>query len=704
MMGHLNEAQYLSLIRNIPDVVWSVDSECRYTFISPNVTRVTGFTPEDYYRNAGQLTWGRMHPDDRARVGGALREFLAGGKTYNVEYRTQRKDGEWAWIRSRSIFRYEAGGDIHADGLATDITDQRRAEDELRAVDAVAQIIVSNLDIDQVYQQFSDEVKKLVGFDCARISTIDPGANSLKSAHVSGHAGSFPAGESLLLEGTFSQHVMKTRRTLILDDLAKDTQFRWSQRLLGDGLRSAIIVPILSKDIVIGTLLLLDQRPGAYGRRDQVILDRLAAQIAVGVENSQLFQQRARAQEELKLRNRELLALLDIARILSQSGELRKKCGDVMRQVAGVVEANEAYMRVPDETGEYLFMAHELGIGTWADSSPLPVHGSVAGMAFQQGEPVFVDDYAFHPMAQPTAVARGLRSAVALPIKAGDRTLGVVVVASGKVGHFTSLRLRLLLSIAGSLGVMLENARLRDEVVLKDELERRTSSFISMASHQLRTPMTTIMGFSELLLNRELPGATRQRYLERLFRNSQRLAAIVNDLLDVSRKQAGKLVANLEPLALREIIEAQLADIVAAPEKHEFRLDIQPNLPPVLADREKLSQVLANLLDNAIKYSPDGGVVTISAAHEQTRDRVVVAIQDHGVGIAAEQVALLFTAFHRIKRPETEKVAGTGLGLYIVKGLMELMGGEVWVESKVNRGSTFYFSVPTGNADKNQLA
>jgi PAS domain S-box-containing protein len=703
-MGRSSEAQYLSLLRNIPDVVWSVDSHCRFTFISPNVTRVTGFTPEDHYRNAGQLVWERMHPDDRARVDGALREFLGGKRAYDVEYRTQRKDGQWAWIRSRSIFRYEFGGDIYADGLASDITDQKRAEEELRAVDAVAQIIASNLDIGQVYQQFSDEVKKLVEFDCARISVIDPGANSLKIAHESGRAGSFPVGGSVPFEGTYSEQVMRTRRSLILDDLEDDTQFWTSRLLLGDGFRCVITVPLLSKDVVIGTLVLLDRRPGAYGRREQVILERLAAQIATGVENSQLFQQRERAQEELKLRNRELLALLNIARTLSQSGELRKKCADVMRQLAEVVEADEAHLRVPDQTGEHLLLAHETCNGSWCPSESLPVHESMSGTAFQRGEPICADDYARHPMAVPGAVARGLNSVVVLPIKADDRTLGVVTVTSRNLGHFTSLRLRLLLSIAGGLGVMLENARLHDEAVVKDELERRTSRFISTASHQLRTPMTSIIGFAELLLNRELPGPTRQKYLERLYHNSQRLAAILNDLLDVSRQQSGNLVANPELLALREIVEDQLADIVATPEKHEFRLDIQPNLPLVLADREKLSQVLANLLDNAIKYSPGGGAVTISAAHEQTRNRVVVAIQDHGVGIAAENMALLFTAFNRIKQPQTDEIVGTGLGLYIAKGLMDLMGGEIWVESRVNRGATFYFSLPTGSAGKNQLA
>ncbi|MFQ6031005.1 MAG: sensor histidine kinase, partial [Dehalococcoidia bacterium] len=130
-------------------------------------------------------------------------------------------------------------------------------------------------------------------------------------------------------------------------------------------------------------------------------------------------------------------------------------------------------------------------------------------------------------------------------------------------------------------------------------------------------------------------------------------------------------------------------------DKHEFRENIPPDLPRVAADREKLVQILANLLDNAIKYSPDGGTITVSATHEPGRDRVVVAVEDHGIGIASEDQDRVFTAFQRIRRPETRGIGGTGLGLYIVKALAELSQGEVWLESQVQWGSTFFFSLPT---------
>ena len=236
---------------------------------------------------------------------------------------------------------------------------------------------------------------------------------------------------------------------------------------------------------------------------------------------------------------------------------------------------------------------------------------------------------------------------------------------------------------------------------LKDalELEERRNAFVSIASHELRTPMTTIMGFSELLLKREAPEATRQDWLERIYQNSQILSAIVDDMLDVSRIQSGKLAIDLQHVQLENLIDEVLAGIREDANSHEFAVDVPQDTPEVVADKEKLSQVVINLLTNAVKYSPDGGSVTISAHHEDENERVVVAVADQGMGIAAEERDRLFNTFHRIRRPETEGIRGTGLGLSIVKGLVVMMRGDVWVESEINKGSKFFFTVPTKRMD-----
>ena len=232
------------------------------------------------------------------------------------------------------------------------------------------------------------------------------------------------------------------------------------------------------------------------------------------------------------------------------------------------------------------------------------------------------------------------------------------------------------------------------DVTQERELERRRDTFVSVASHELRTPLTTLQGFAELLLVRDPPQGTRRKWLNRIHQDSQRLASLVDEMLNVSRIQSGKLTVNLENVVLQSFIEEVIEGVSSITDKHKFMVDIPPDLPPVSADRHKLAQVLVNLVDNAGKYSPDGGLITISAYLEQASHRIVTIVSDQGIGISPEDQRELFSTFRRIRQPETESIGGTGLGLYIVKGLVELMHGEVWVESTVGEGSTFLFSIP----------
>jgi len=265
-------------------------------------------------------------------------------------------------------------------------------------------------------------------------------------------------------------------------------------------------------------------------------------------------------------------------------------------------------------------------------------------------------------------------------------------------GPFTKEERFLLDNIANTLGEAIERREAEEEKARASamaaalrEADRIKTNFISIASHELRTPLTVLVGFSELLLGREAPEEKRRDWLERIHRESKRLSAVVDDLLNVSRIQSGRVVVEQQPLDLPEIAR-EAVQSVAMNEKHSVVFDFPEGLSPVVGDRDKLTQILVNLVDNAVKYSPQGGKITV-AAHQEP-ERMVVSVSDQGIGIASEDQEKLFTTFTRIRRPEVEKIRGTGLGLYIVKALVELMGGEIWVESELGKGSTFFFSLP----------
>lgn len=232
------------------------------------------------------------------------------------------------------------------------------------------------------------------------------------------------------------------------------------------------------------------------------------------------------------------------------------------------------------------------------------------------------------------------------------------------------------------------------DVTEERDLRTRRDNFVSIASHELRTPMTAIMGHSELLLARQMSPDMQRQWLDRIYRNSKQLTIIIDDLLNTSRIQSGRIVVNPEKFPLKPVIEDSVFFAKSMSEKHTFDVDIAPDTPEVWADRDKLGQILTNLVTNAVKYSPNGGLVKVVARHEPGQGRVVVSVADQGMGIAPNDRDQLFSTFYRVKRPETDGIRGSGLGLYIVKGLIELMGGTVWLESELNRGTTFYFAVP----------
>jgi nitrogen-specific signal transduction histidine kinase len=279
-----------------------------------------------------------------------------------------------------------------------------------------------------------------------------------------------------------------------------------------------------------------------------------------------------------------------------------------------------------------------------------------------------------------------------IPLMVEEKRVGILCL-SQKISRqdFSSDDVYLLQGLASVSATSLRSAMLLRDVSMRD-------TFISVVSHELRTPLTSIMGYAELLLRREPPDITRKRWLKNIFDNSQRVNAMVDDLLNVSRIQSGKVGIKLERVKLPDVLKETLSLAKESTNRHEFVVDIEPHLPNVFADRDKLSHVVGNILSNAVKYSPNGGCITLSVHNDHEQRRIVVSVADEGIGIGPADRDLLFTTFHRIQRPETRGIRGSGLGLYIAKEWMEAMGGKIWLESELNKGSTFFIAIPTQNS------
>ena len=241
------------------------------------------------------------------------------------------------------------------------------------------------------------------------------------------------------------------------------------------------------------------------------------------------------------------------------------------------------------------------------------------------------------------------------------------------------------------LGVV---AILNDITDIKN-IERMKSAFVAMASHELRTPLTAIKGFvSTLLMDDSFAEEERREFYSIIDQECDRLTRLINDLLNTARIEAGEsLKPNYTRVDFRALLEKVLTIQRQATSRHTLKLDIQNDIPTIIGDEDKLDQVLTNLMNNAIKYSPNGGDITLACRAEG--DQLVVSVTDHGMGIPKDHQGRVFEKFHRVNNEDNRKIYGTGLGLYLVKHLVESVHlGRIWVESEMGKGSTFLFTLP----------
>lgn len=230
------------------------------------------------------------------------------------------------------------------------------------------------------------------------------------------------------------------------------------------------------------------------------------------------------------------------------------------------------------------------------------------------------------------------------------------------------------------------------DITERKEVERLKDELVSTASHELRTPLASLRGFAELMLKRDFPPEKQREFLTIIHDESVRLGNLISDFFDLQRMEAGRQVYHFDSVDVTPLLRERVSLFFGSPGKHLLHLAIPDSLPPVRADADRVRQVLTNLLSNAVKFSPQGGTVTVGARQEGTQ--VVVWVADQGVGIPPEALPKLFSRFFRVDNTATRSIGGTGLGLALVKEIVEAHKGQVWAESELGKGSTFFFTLP----------
>jgi signal transduction histidine kinase len=289
-------------------------------------------------------------------------------------------------------------------------------------------------------------------------------------------------------------------------------------------------------------------------------------------------------------------------------------------------------------------------------------------------------------------------SAICVPLIAGEHKIGALVLENRSFpAQFSPDDVPFLEAVADLIAVGIENARLREELQERramDEASRFEAELISILAHEMRTPLTSIKGYSTALLMEGIefdPQAQRQ-FLEIIDQECDVLQDLIHDLLESSAIDAGLLKLEPQPVQLARLARSIVADFARRSQGCRFMVDFAPDFPIIDADPRRIEQVLRNLVDNAIKYSPEGGLIVIQGSVGETY--VTVRVADQGVGIAPDDLQRLFEKYFRARSRLAQHVIGSGLGLPIARTIVESHGGQIWAESQVGQGSTFYFTLP----------
>jgi signal transduction histidine kinase/putative methionine-R-sulfoxide reductase with GAF domain len=489
--------------------------------------------------------------------------------------------------------------------------------------------------------------------------------------------------------------VLDGRAVHVADMQAEEEEFpESSENARREGFRTILAIPLMREGLAIGTINVRRTTAQLFTERQVALLQTFADQAVIAIENVRLFNETKDALERQT-------ATAEILRVISSSPtDLQPVMDAVVASASRLADADHA-----------MIGRAEANFVRWlATNGPLNTLGTPitrdlpSGRAILDCQTTQAEDIAVWADEFP-AVARayhdlGVRTILATPLVREGVAIGVLLLRRRDVRPFTDREIALVQTFADQAVIAIENVRLFKELEAANrQLEaasQHKSEFLANMSHELRTPLNAIIGFSEVLIQRmfgEL-NAKQDEYLKDVYASGQHLLSLINDILDLSKIEAGRMELAPAPFHLPSAVENAVTLVKERASRHGIALevDIDPRLGELVGDERKVKQVLLNLLSNAVKFTPEGGRISLKAGRKD--DLVEITVTDTGIGIAPEDQAAIFEEFRQVGSDETRKQEGTGLGLTLAKKFVELHGGRIWVESEPGRGSTFTFTLP----------
>jgi signal transduction histidine kinase len=467
------------------------------------------------------------------------------------------------------------------------------------------------------------------------------------------------------------------------------------------GYRTVLAAPMLKDNELIGAITSCRQEVRPFTDKQIELVKNFAAQAVIAIENTRLL-------NELRESLQQQTATADVLKVISRSTfDLQMVLDTLVESAAQLCDADSASIHRPQDNAYPCIASHGYSreFHQYLREHPIVAgRGSAVGRAMSDGKIVHVPDVLADPdhlLVEQRKVG-GYRTVLAVPLMREGLAIGIIRLTRNKVQPFTDKQIELVQTFADQAVIAIENVRLFDEIQDKNRqlqlASEHKSQFLASMSHELRTPLNAIIGLTEMMVtNAARFGAEKAlEPLRRVNAAGTHLLSLINEVLDLSKIEAGKLELNPEPVNLARLIDEVIGTAGQLAEKNNNRLIVQAqeNLGALTADSMRLKQILLNLLSNACKFTKEGEVALRVRKVADGRDWVELAVADNGIGMTAEQQAKLFQDFTQADSLTARRYGGTGLGLAISRKLARMMGGDVTVTSEPGKGSVFTVRLP----------
>ena len=584
--------------------------------------------------------------------------------------------------------------------------EQQTATSEILGV-----IASSPTDIQPVLDAIADSAARVCNADDASIRIVED--NILRLMTHKGPIPFFMTAELPISRDSVAGRAVIDNELIHIEDMGTSlnrTEFPDGQVAIDrEGVRTMLVAPLEREGLAIGAILIRRTEVRPFSEKQIALLKTFADQAVIAIENVRLFQELEARTRELAQSVGELRALGEVGQAVSSTLDLQTVLSTIVRHAIQLSRTDGGVVYEYDAAAEefHLRASHlmEAEVIEALQATPVRPGQGATGRAATMRAPVQLPDILNEQeftgtKARPLFARLGYRSVLAVPLLREGRIMGALTVFRREVGSFSPEVVNLLQTFAAQSALAIQNARLFREIEDKsrqiEAANRHKSEFLANMSHELRTPLNAIIGFSEVLGERMFGELNEKQaeYTDDILSSGRHLLSLINEILDLSKVEAGRMELELATFDLPLAIDNARTFVRERATKHGINLDVtvDERLGDFVGDERKIKQVLLNLLSNAVKFTPEGGRIGIKA--RQADDAVEISVTDTGIGIAPEDQPKIFEEFRQVGADYAHKVEGTGLGLTLAKKFVELHGGKIWVESEVGKGSTFRFSLP----------